>query len=153
MTGQPITSMTLKRLRQIVDAHGADSSRWPEAERASAEAFAAQSAEARDLLAQARMLDGALDDLPSDVPDAAMARLVAATAFPPLQTKAARSSAPNGWLSGLGSLLWPRTAALVTMAVLGIVVGLASEPVYSNNDDGLYATSELSADLIEDYVP
>ena len=75
--------MTLNRLRTIVEAYGADPRRWPEAERGPAEALVAESTAARDLVARAGRLDAALAEAAADVPDAALARLTAATAFPP----------------------------------------------------------------------
>ncbi len=84
-----------------------------------------------------------------------MARLVAAAAFPPPRSSAARErhTGGQGWLGGVASLVWPRTAALATMAALGIAVGMASEPVYSNSDDGIYVTSDFNVATIEDLVP
>lgn len=52
--------LTLKRFKTMTDSYGADLLRWPEQERAAAQTFLERSAEARTLLADARVLDEAL---------------------------------------------------------------------------------------------
>jgi hypothetical protein len=52
--------LTLKRFKKMTDSYGADLLRWPERERAAAQTLLEGSAEARALLADARMLDEAL---------------------------------------------------------------------------------------------
>ena len=55
-------TMTSQRFADIVDAYGADPRRWPDAERADAQAFArAHPGEAQARLAAAAMLDACLD--------------------------------------------------------------------------------------------
>lgn len=146
--------MTLDRFRRIVAAYGADPVRWPPEERALATAFMAQTAAAHDLLAEARDLDRALDDLVAEVPEPAMARLAAATAFPPPQ---ATSSRGDRWRpdlrAALGLALWPRAAALASMAVLGIVVGLAVQPEPFNGDDVTLALTGLTGASVEEFLP
>ena len=71
--------ITLERFAAIVDAYGASPMRWPVAERSAAEALLAVSAEARALLADARMLDGMLASAPVEAPSSALVeRLMAA---------------------------------------------------------------------------
>src|SRR5690606_4775978 len=89
---------TLERLMQILQAYGAAPRRWPADERAAAAALMAEIARsgppaAQAALAKARAVEDAVDnaldsvvaDERHDVPDAAMARLAAAAAFPPSQ--------------------------------------------------------------------
>lgn len=52
--------MTARRFRDILDAYGADSARWPDAEREAACAFAAGNPQAAEWLEDARALDGML---------------------------------------------------------------------------------------------
>jgi len=52
--------LTLKRFKAMTGSYGADLLRWPEQERAAAQTLLEGSAEARALLADARMLDEAL---------------------------------------------------------------------------------------------
>ena len=53
--------MDRERFAELLDAYGADFRRWPAESRADGAAFAAQNAEAADLLAEARELDAVLD--------------------------------------------------------------------------------------------
>jgi hypothetical protein len=73
MTQSPHKAVTLERLEQLLDAYGADPSRWPDAERAAAEQLIRTDVEAQKLLMQARSLDDLLDL--SELPDAASAGL------------------------------------------------------------------------------
>jgi len=57
--------MTVDRLRELLDAYGASPTRWPEAERASAQKLVAESAAARELQREADALDRLLDALPA----------------------------------------------------------------------------------------
>jgi hypothetical protein len=141
--------MTLERLRQLIAAYGADPRRWPDDERDSAEAFVAGSAIARDAMAQARELDSVLGMASGDVPDAAMARLTAATAFPPARTASPTRSAAGGWLANLASAFWPRATVFASMAVLGIIVGLAIEPIYSSSDANAMVVGDFNSDVVE----
>lgn len=146
--------MTLERLRQIIAAYGADARRWPDGEREAAETFVAGSPDARNLVARERALDEGLALVSDAVPDAAMARLTAATAFPPPRATvspayAARGSR-GGWLAGLASAAWPRATVFASMAALGIMTGLVVEPVYSTNDANATVVSDFNADVVED---
>ena len=53
--------MDRERFAELLDAYGADFRRWPAETRAAAAAFAAQSPEAAELIAEARKLDAVLD--------------------------------------------------------------------------------------------
>jgi anti-sigma-K factor RskA len=134
-------TMTLDRLRAIVDAYGADPARWPAAERTAGEALLAGSAAARALVAEAADLDAALDALPALQPTPAMRRAVLAAApRPPTPSLLARMR--EGWRDFFGELGGWRLAGGVLAAslVLGIVSGgLLSE--------GLSA--EASPDLLQ----
>jgi hypothetical protein len=57
-----MSSMNLARLTQLFDAYGASPMRWPDAERVQALQLLASSAEARELQAQAALLDASLDE-------------------------------------------------------------------------------------------
>jgi hypothetical protein len=148
MSARSTAGVTLNRLRTIVEAYGADPRRWPEAERGSAEALVAESTAARDLVARAGRLDAALAEAAADVPDAALARLTAATAFPPPRESRPRTG--GGWLNTLASAFWPRATVLASMAVLGIIVGLAVEPTSPTVDGNTAIVSDLNADIGED---
>ena len=73
--------MNPERFRALLDAYGADFERWPEAERASARALAAQDhPELRERLAEAALLDGWLDSHTVAAADDALMRRIAADA-------------------------------------------------------------------------
>lgn len=147
--------MTLDRLRQIIAAYGANPRRWPDDERDAAEALVASSPAARDMVARESLLDDGLGLLSDTVPDAAMARLTAATAFPPPRQNAASTMravtrSGGGWMTSLASAFWPRATVFASMAALGIIVGLAIEPAYSNNDANATVVSDFNTDVAED---
>jgi len=101
----------LKRFEQILDAYGADPSRWPEGERAQAEAFLAGSAEAQAMAQGAHELDGWLNTATAHAPSELLQRRV---------LKAAPGAPRHvfGWASGAG---W--AAAAAAGLVLGLSVG------------------------------
>jgi hypothetical protein len=61
------TSQQLQRLQAVLDACGADRSRWPEGERAALEAFVAQNAEAQALVNREAAFDRLLAHAPGQV--------------------------------------------------------------------------------------
>lgn len=61
----PPEGMSVARLRELLDAYGAESSRWPAAERAAAEALCARDDAARRLRDEALALDGWLGVVPT----------------------------------------------------------------------------------------
>jgi len=152
MTTQGISTMTLDRLRQLAAAYGADPRHWPASERDAATALIAGSSVARGVLAEAGQLDALLGMAPAEVPDEAMARLTAATAFPPRRPIASSPTASaNGWMGWLASAFWPRATVLGGMMALGIITGLAVEPVYSSTDAFAAVMSDLTGDLDEEW--
>lgn len=105
--------MTLERFVELLDVHGADLGRFPEAERAEAERLLVESVEARGALEEAKLLDGALASLETPEPSPALAKRIVA-----IPAQYPRMSA---W--------WPFATryrpvlALVAAALLGIGVG------------------------------
>ena len=125
----------LKRFEQIVDAYGGDPQRWPDGERAAAEALMATNAEARVMADEAARLDGWLDHATEAGPSDLLVRRV---------LKAA-PTAPRtfGWASGAG---WAAAAAAGLM--LGLSLGqqsLMTNQAY----DGLDQATSWSADEAE----
>lgn len=55
------TAMNRERFEQVLAAYGADSKRWPEAERAALMAFIVANSEAATMLAEAQAVDALLD--------------------------------------------------------------------------------------------
>jgi hypothetical protein len=126
--------MTLERFTQLLDIHGADLARFPEAERAAAELLLVESAEARSALEEAQLLEGALGSVESVEPSPDFAKRIAAIP--------ARHPRTGAW--------WPfatryRPAlAMVAAALLGIGVG---NWAYSSNEAQV---DELSVSDVEE---
>ncbi len=93
--------MDRARFEDLIAAYGADAKRWPEAERAAAEAFAAR---APDALQDARVIDALLD---LDAP--------APASLPLLRKVLARTPKP--------ALTWRAAVALAACAMFGLAVG------------------------------
>lgn len=144
-------TMTLDRLRAIVDAYGADPARWPAAERAAGEALVAGSAAARALVAVAAALDAALDTLPALQPTPAMRTAVLAAApRPPAPSLLAQLH--EGWRELFGELGGWRLAGGVLAAslALGIVSGgLLSEGLSSETSPDLLQLAFLDDSIAE----
>lgn len=100
--------MNRDRFEHLLEAYGGDFRRWPEAERAAGEAFAAANADTSVLLAEARTLDAALDDWRDEAPEPELlARRILAKA---------PKRASGGGVMRIG---W----ALAACAVFGVVLG------------------------------
>ncbi|CAE6823573.1 hypothetical protein [Paraburkholderia nemoris] len=103
--------MTPERFHQIVEAYGADPRRWPQQERAAAEAWAAaHRAEAEALLADAAGIDAWLAADKVDPPHAALQQRIIGSA------PGRRPDAPR-------RKLWWSGAAVAGVGVLGGVAG------------------------------
>ena len=98
--------MHAERFKAIVEAYGADPKRWPEAERAEAQAFALQP-EAAAILAEARGIDALLDASDESAP--------VSLAF--VRNGIAAAPKPTAALS------WRPYAAMAACAVLGLALG------------------------------
>jgi hypothetical protein len=122
--------MNLARFRTIVECYGADSSRWPEQERAEALAFAGYSKEAEAILREAAGLDSLLKKLPLPEPSSDLLRAVAE--IPLRHEPATASDMPSGW-----RLYWPFGApwksvlAAALAGALGMVTGVATVEPYA----------------------
>lgn len=90
--------MTFERFDELAIAYGGTLARWPDSVRREAEAFLVLHPEAEQVLAEARLLDQALDglDAPADPSDALMARILGDAADVAAENAAvARASAPR----------------------------------------------------------
>lgn len=125
-----MTDMTRERVRTLLDAYGADTGRWPAADRQAAERVLAGDPVLAAELADALALDRLLDALPSPAPSPALR--VALKGIP--------DQATLGWAGRLAALWpfgtpWRPAAGLVAAAVLGIVVGIATpDPTTADSD-------------------
>lgn len=112
--------MTRARASAILAAYGATPARWPEAERAALEAWAANNAEEfAALVREDAALDVALDrDVRAGGDDAALAARILAMREGGVVVR------PR-----FGRASWMRAAALAACAVLGLALGFANAPV------------------------
>jgi hypothetical protein len=120
--------MTLERLGALLDAYGAEATRWPEVERDVARQMIESSAEARRMWEDAAALDRLLDSLPDGLPSAALANEVLAAAPRPhagrIWTRALVATVPLAAAAAL--VLWLTTerqraqpTSIVPIASLG----------------------------------
>jgi hypothetical protein len=118
--------MKLDEFRDRLDAHGADLSAWPEAQRAAADRLLADDPAAHAALQEVRQLDRLIAASVSGATDASAGRVLARLARPlPPQRRSRLSWA---WPAALLDVdLAParlRIAALAGVAALGVVLGL-----------------------------
>jgi hypothetical protein len=131
--------MDRERFEYLLAAYGADFRRWPEAERAAGEAFAAQhGADVSSPIAEAQALDGALSQAPDMAPSPALLARVRAAA--PRQ----RSRPSFDYRAAL---------ALAACAVFGLVLGYGGgmlAPV-ADQDDDAYFVAAFDASFVETF--
>lgn len=132
--------MDEQRFEALIEAYGADATRWPDAERALALRHLAATPAAHGRRAAARRLDALLDAWRPDAPSAELARRVAATA--PL----ARMLRPR--------TLWLSAAGLAAACVFGVFVGadlsrasLQAQPTSEQNDPAVTAALDGSSEF------
>lgn len=147
--------MSIARLQAILDAYGAESRRWPAAERMAAEALLARSAEARALRDSAAGLDLVLSISTAPQPSPALRDAILQAARRPAPAPAPGAADPlrTLWRSLLGALtgelggLRPAGAVLVLALVLGAVAGGAVET--GSADGTSVAMSEQNLDFVQ----
>jgi hypothetical protein len=113
--------MTPERLRQLADTWGADLRRWPEAERAGAQALLAHDAAAQALLRRAAELDALLDAHAVAAPDARLAQAVLAGA--PRQDIRQRPAGQKAKAWPFPGRWWWSGAGLAGIGLAGSAVG------------------------------
>ena len=135
-----VDRMTIERLRDILDAYGADPLHWPPNERITAQAFAARDPRAVALVAEAEALDRLLDMAPVQAPSAALAARVLAR------------RPKVSWLQSLWRDLFPGTPAwrpalgLCAALMMGVGVQAAAADRLGLNESGdIAATSDDTA--------
>lgn len=150
----PGRPMTATRFAAILDAYGSAARRWPEAERAAAQALLAASPEARGLLADAARLDGVLSAATAPEPSAALrAAVLRAAPKPAVASRPGFVEIGRGlWRSLAGVLtgelggLRPAGAVLGVALMLGVVAGGALE---SQTGASTPVASAPTLDLVE----
>lgn len=119
MTSDGKGRMELARLAGILDAYGADPSRWPADERVAAETLIARSPEAASLREDAAALDMLMDQSAAPAPS------------PELMARVLTAREPSGWLSVLWPFgpIWQPATAMAAAAMLGIAIGVAAPDI------------------------
>ncbi len=140
--------MTMDRFQAIIEAYGANPERWPSAERDRGEAFVANSPEAAQYVAQARLLDDMLDAAPTADASAALLGHVLDTAPRP-QTRSAQVASDQrtirNRIADVLAFLWPQTGIarpaglLLASLMVGFFFGFSganvSTDAESQNED------------------
>lgn len=121
--------MTTKRVKQLLATYGSDSRRWPEAERARALALLKRLPELHALVREEQALDAMLERKQVTISNAAIARVSARIERGLSKRPVAReNSGPIAWFGSLTIAAWPRAAAFAGIAMLGVIIGLSSDP-------------------------
>jgi hypothetical protein len=111
--------MNAERFRELVDAYGADSRRWPAGERVAMEAFRAAQPQAESWLREAKELDAWLDG--DTVTPRDLSRQILGALPPSL------AEGIIAWLlPSTPSLWWRPAVAAVLPMVLGVAIGVAT---------------------------
>jgi len=117
----------IDRLSVLLDAYGADRSRWPEGERAGAWALIEANAAARALYDEVRALDRVL------------ARASAIEPSPELKAEilAAAGQPRESWIQALWPFgaAWKPASALAAAVVLGVVAGVVLPNPFGGSDE------------------
>jgi hypothetical protein len=140
--------MPLARFVELIETHGADPARWPDACREPAQNLLAVDAEARAALVSATSLDALIARYCARASlgaerseEQAMARVLGRIdALPPQRRGLLPRLLPAALLEFDLAPAWPRFAALVGIAVLGFAVGLS--------DTGMALTKKSASAII-----
>ncbi len=137
--------MNETRFQELLEAYGGDPKRWPEGERADAEAFAASNPVlTADALADARALDALLATSQEGAPSEALRlRVLAAAPQAP-----ARSGGLSAWLGGMGAARPALGVALAVMMSIGVLTGyqLGGRASHQDAAEALWAAAFSGAD-------
>jgi len=146
--------LTRERLAEVLDIHGANPARWPEAERAALEARVRRDAEAARLVAHAKALEQVMAKAsPAGMPEGLRERVMAgvlsdgerAARVIPLEAGRVRAMRPRS------RSVWP-AAALAASLAFGIYLGLGdigANAVTGALDLAVSATGEAT-DILPD---
>jgi hypothetical protein len=129
-------TMNLDRFAALVDAYGSSPARWPEAERAAAQALLATSAEARRLAQEADALDRLLDQTETAPATLALQDRI-------LASLGARAVAPRKLTRSFTLARWLPAGAIVCSLALGVLAGIEA-PVLAGLDDEALAQAVAS---------
>lgn len=138
----------IERLREVLDVHGADASRWPAAERAALESLVAHSQEARAVFDDEVRMERVLDDDAIRALSHALRRAILARTPQPRRTY---GELLTEFWAALGGGRVAAPAFAVALAV-GTTLGLYADPDVAAVDDGdldLVEVAQLSTEYPE----
>jgi anti-sigma factor RsiW len=141
-------AMTLARFQHLLDVHGADLARWPQAQRAAADRLLAADPAAAAALARARALDALIahDPLAADADAGRIMLAMETRRLPPQRRRFLWRRWPTELLDLEFVPAWPRLAALAGVAALGFVIGLSDlAPITAgpNADEGATVVADI----------
>lgn len=146
-SGKVIRTMTPARAAAILEAYGAEPSRWPQDERASLAAFLKEHAALRDAAADAAAFDRVLGMLSDAEPSAGISARVLAD-FDRLAMRRASNpvNAPQRFIAWLRDIVWPGVPAWQPASALAVAlaVGLAAGAFVPTD---VYAQSSAEPEL------
>ena len=125
-----IKLISLDRTKQLIDAYGANTDRWPTPERDLALNFIAESSDAQNLIEEAKKLDDELNALTQPKPSPRLKAAVLNTFTPP--TTANENSGTLDRLKSWGAWTnssWHKSAAAA--AIFGLVCGVGISQVFT----------------------
>jgi hypothetical protein len=147
-------TMTLARFQHLLDVHGADRARWPQAQQAAADRLLAGDPAAATTLARARELDALImrEALPADAAAARLMHMIETRHLPPQRRRFLWRQWPTELLDLDFVPAWPRLAALAGVAALGFVIGLSdlTGPIAAgpNGDEGAAVVADVDIDAL-----
>lgn len=134
--------MKAERFEELAQAYGGVIARWPDAEQDAAYAFMAREPDVADAaLAEAMVLDEALDGLPVPAVSSALRDRVIASA----PTPRAGRSALRRWLAGAGV-----GVGLAAATAAGVVAGVSLTAAAPPSDEAMLAQIYGPGDLLAD---
>jgi len=141
-----MNAMSLSRLRELLDAYGAESAHWPAHERDAALALIFASQPARALWHSAQALDSALDQWLPAAPDAALSARILAQL--PIARGAWRSQLAQLW-SDLGGWRLAGPAFAASLALGALLPLLSGDSQRDLPDEDLIAAVQFIDEPLE----
>jgi hypothetical protein len=139
------------RLRRLIEAYGADVSRWPEAERHAAERRIVSDPAAKALLMEA----GRLDELLDGVARVPAREPITVAALPPQRRRPAGGLVR--WFGGAtAGRLGPSLSMFAAASVVGVLIGtssLADRVVGTPDMEAAVGVFDGAGTTVEDWVP
>ncbi len=139
-----IKLISLDRTKQLIDAYGANTDRWPTPERDLALNFIAASSDAQNLIEEAKKLDDELNALTQPKPSPRLKAAVLNTFTPP--TTANENSGSLDRLKSKGAWTnssWHKSAAAA--AIFGLVCGVGISQVFTPTGSTINAQQTTKA--------